>query len=55
MPVVLALRRQRHEDHKFMATLGYIARPFLKKKLEKKDGEMGKRILGDQYRSQAYK
>jgi hypothetical protein len=31
MPAVPALRRLRQEDHKFKASLGYIARLYLKK------------------------
>jgi hypothetical protein len=36
MPVIPALGRLTKEDHKFQGTLGYIARPYLKKWKEKK-------------------
>jgi hypothetical protein len=31
MPEITALRKLKHEDHKFKANLGYISRPHLKK------------------------
>jgi hypothetical protein len=36
MPVIPALRRQRQEESKFEVYLSYIARPYLKKRKEKK-------------------
>jgi hypothetical protein len=34
MPVILVLGRLRPEDHEFEVSLGYIARPYLKKKMQ---------------------
>jgi hypothetical protein len=34
-PTIPVLRQLRQEDHQFKAILGYMARPYLKKKNEK--------------------
>jgi hypothetical protein len=36
MPIILALRRPGQDNHKFKPSVGYTARPCLKKKKEKK-------------------
>jgi hypothetical protein len=36
-PVILALGRQRKENHEFQASLGYLVRPYLKKKVKEKE------------------
>jgi hypothetical protein len=42
MPVTLALKRLKQEDHKFNASLGYIVRPYLKKlQVEKSISDLG--------------
>jgi hypothetical protein len=40
-PAILALRRQRQEVLEFKTSLGYIVRPCLKKKTERKKGKEG--------------
>jgi hypothetical protein len=41
MPVIPALRRLRKEDHVFQVSLGYAARPCLKKTEKEEEGEEG--------------
>jgi hypothetical protein len=43
-PIILALRRQKQEDHEFKVNLDYIARPCLQKK---------KRVVGGMLQSSA--
>jgi hypothetical protein len=37
MPVISELRRLRQEDYMFQVSLGYIAKPYLKKKKVKRN------------------
>jgi hypothetical protein len=49
MPIILALRRLRQENHKLEASLGYIVRPHLKNNKRKKRGREGrKRETGEE-------
>jgi hypothetical protein len=43
VPVIPALRRLGLEDHELEDSLGYIARPCLKRKEEKREGREGKK------------